>query len=292
MVLCDMPLRGAPVEDQIRDIASWLHVRHNDSTCLSTNSLLEAEYPGAFVLGEEVCGMAAISITSKDFLIWFCSHVAKEIKWGGAKHDPIDKGDRRKMYPRTSFKAFLEVVKRRSLPWEDVEMDAIHSLHQDINQYIVGIFFVGQDIIGQKLVMDKYTRVQRDYIAIVQISSALIPPIFMIDENRRCSEWNESIQKLIGLKRDKAVGQEGDKVVFGFFNKKDKYLEALLSVNERMDAKGKIIGVLAFLHMASSELQHALQVQRMSEEVAKISLKELAYVRREIRNPFQGITFI
>ncbi|KAF6153745.1 hypothetical protein GIB67_000978 [Kingdonia uniflora] len=498
-VLCDMLLRGAPVgivtqspnimdlvkcdgaalyyknkfwllgvtptEYQIRDIASWLYEHHNDSTGLSTDSLVEAGYPGAFVLGEEVCGMAAISITSKDFLFWFRSHGAKEIKWGGAKHDPMDKGVGRKMHPRSSFKAFLEVVKRRSLPWEDVEMDAIHSLQlilrealqneimndvktiviapvvnertqwvdelrivtteivrlietasvpilavdvcgnmngwnskaeeltgltaqqaigmplidivendsvqvvknmlssalqgeeeqnieiklktfgprecdgpiilmvnaccsRDINQCIVGICFVGQDITGQKLVMDKYTRVQGDYIAIVQNPSALIPPIFMIDENGRCSEWNESMQKLTGLKRDKAVGrmllgevfslysfgcrvkdqdtltklrillngvlsgQEGDNVVFGFFDKKDKYLEALLSVNKRMDAKGKIIGVLGFLHMASPELQHALQVQRMSEEAAKISLRELAYVRREIRNPLQGITFI
>nr|POE66963.1 phytochrome c [Quercus suber] len=32
------------------------------------------------------------------------------------------------MHPRSPFKAFLEVVKRRSRPWEDVEMDAIHSL--------------------------------------------------------------------------------------------------------------------------------------------------------------------
>ena len=32
------------------------------------------------------------------------------------------------MHPRSSFKAFLEIVKRRSRPWEDVEMDAILSL--------------------------------------------------------------------------------------------------------------------------------------------------------------------
>ena len=32
------------------------------------------------------------------------------------------------MHPRLSFKAFLEIVKRRSWPWEDVEMDAILSL--------------------------------------------------------------------------------------------------------------------------------------------------------------------
>ncbi|KAJ6685787.1 PHYTOCHROME [Salix purpurea] len=33
-----------------------------------------------------------------------------------------------RMHLRSSFKAFLEVVKSRSLPWENAEMDAIHSL--------------------------------------------------------------------------------------------------------------------------------------------------------------------
>ena len=117
-----------PTEAQIRDIAEWLLEYHNGSTGLSTDSLVEAGYPAASVLGDEVCGMAAVRITSKDFLFWFRSHTAKEIKWGGAKHDPGDKDDGRKMHPRSSFKAFLEVVKWRSRPWEDVEMDAIHSL--------------------------------------------------------------------------------------------------------------------------------------------------------------------
>jgi len=30
------------------------------------------------------------------------------------------------MHPSSSFKAFLEMVKSLSLPWENVEMDAIH----------------------------------------------------------------------------------------------------------------------------------------------------------------------
>ncbi|KAF6174404.1 hypothetical protein GIB67_024426 [Kingdonia uniflora] len=202
-----------PTEDQIRDIASWLHQHHNGSTGLSTDSLVETGYLGTFVLGEEVCEMAAISITSKDFHFWFRSHGAKDIKWGGAKRDPKDKV----VYERTQWVNDLHIVTAK----------------------------------------------------IVRLIETASVPILAVD----------------------VCGQEGDKVVFGFFDKKDKYLEALLSVNERMDAKGKIIGVLGFLHMASPELQHALQVQRMSEEVVKISLKELAYVRREIRNPLQGITF-
>ncbi|XP_042519995.1 phytochrome C [Macadamia integrifolia] len=453
-----------PTEGQIKDIAGWLLDRHDQSTGLSTDSLMEAGYPGASILGDAVCGMAAIKITSKDFLFWFRSHTAKEIKWGGAKHDPVIKDDGRKMHPRSSFKAFLEVVKRRSLPWEDVEMDAIHSLqlimrgslqddnekdsktivdatsvdariqrvdelhlvtsemvrlietasvpilavdafsningwntkvseltglsvqqaigvpltdividdsveevksmlrsalqgneeknieiklktfgseegkgpiilvgnaccNRDMQENVVGVCFIGQDVTGQKMVMDKYTRIQGDYISIVRSPSALIPPIFMIDEFGCCLEWNDAMQKLSGLKREETInrmllgevftvhnfgcrvkdqdtltklrillngviaGQDAGKLLFGFFDHRGKYVEALLSANKRIDAEGKITGALCFLHVPSPELQHALKVQKLSEEAAKNSLMELAYIRQEIKNPLQGIIF-
>lgn len=457
-----------PTEAQIKEVTDWLLKYHSGSTGLSTDSLMEAGYPGASVLGDAVCGMAAIKITSKDFLFWFRSHTAKEIKWGGAKHDPGDRDDGRRMHPRLSFNAFLEVVKHRSVPWEDVEMDAIHSLqlilreslHNDMTEdskvlvnvpsaengaidddriqkvkelrfvtnemvrlietaavpilavdasgnvngwnnkvaeitgfsvqhainmplvdlvaadsidgvqkmlssalqgveeqnveiklkknglqddtspvvlvvnaccsrdakgNVVGICFVGQDITGQKMIMDKYTRIQGDYVGIVRNPSALIPPIFLTDDYGRCLEWNDAMQKLSGVKREEVVdrillgevftvtnfgcrlkdhdtltklrillngviaGQDGDKLLFGFFNQNGRYIEALICANKRTDTEGKITGVLCFLHVASPELQYAMQVQRMSEQAAADSLKKLAYIRREIRKPLNGI---
>ncbi|KAK3184540.1 hypothetical protein Dsin_031826 [Dipteronia sinensis] len=454
-----------PTEAQIIDIADWLLECHSASTGLSTDSLVEAGYPGASLLGDAVCGMAAVRITSKDFLFWFRSHTAKQIKWGGAKHDPVDENDGRKMHPRSSFKAFLEVVKQRSLPWEDVEMDAIHSLQlilrgslqeevvedskiivnvpsiddkiervdelriitnemvrlietaavpimavdacgsingwnskvaeitglaveqaigtpfvdlvdensvdvvknmismallgieernveiklktfgplensgpvilvvnacctQDAKENVVGVCFVGQDITGQKLITDKYTRIQGDYVNIVRSPSALIPPIFMTDEHGRCLEWNDAMEKLSGLKREEATdrmllgevftvnsfgcrvknvdtltklriilnrviaGQDADKFLFGFFDQQGKYVEGLLSANKRTDAEGKLTGALCFLHVTSPELQYALQVQRISEQAAANSFNKLAYIRQEIKKPLRGIAFM
>ncbi|KVI10608.1 GAF domain-containing protein [Cynara cardunculus var. scolymus] len=422
-----------PTETQIRDIVNWLLEEHLGSTGLSTDSLMDAGYPNASVLGRAVCGMAAVKITSKDFLFWFRSHTAKEVKWGGAKHDPEDKDDGRKMHPRSSFKAFLEVVKNRSLPWEDVEMDAIHSLQlilrgslqddeetgdndkkivsvpavdtsiqrvdelrvvanemvrlietasvpifavdgngnisgwndkiaeltglpleqavgvpliemvtddsidevkvmvssaleetndhitlvtnaccsRDLNETIVGVCFVGQDLTAKKLITDKYTKVKGDYTSIVRSPCALIPPIFMMDEYGKCLEWNDAMQKLTGLKREEAKnrmllgevftvgnlgcrvkgedtltrlrillnevlsGLDADKMMFGFFDQNGKYVEALLSANKRVDGDGNITGVLCFLHVTSPELQHAMMVQRMSEQAAFNSLTKV-----------------
>ncbi|GLT25169.1 hypothetical protein SLA2020_003160 [Shorea laevis] len=463
-----------PMEVQIRELAQWLLEYHGGSTGLSTDSLMEAGYPGASVLGNAVCGMATVSISSKDFLFWFRSHTAKEIKWGGAKQDPDDKDDGRKMHPRSSFKAFLEVVKWRSLPWEDVEMDAIHSLQlilkgslqdevvdhanavvnvpsvddriqrvdelrivtnemvhlietasvpifsvdsssnvngwnskaaeltgltveqaigmpfadlvedestdivknmlslalkgieertveiklrkfgrqetmrkfdwqenngpiivivnaccsRDLKDNVIGVCLVGQDVTEQKVVMERYNCMQGDYVRIMRSPCALIPPIFMMDEHGRCLEWNDAMQKLSGLKREEATnrmlfgevftvnsfgcrvkdidtltklrilfngiiaGHDADKLFFGFYDQQGKYVEALLSANKRIDAEGRIIGVLCFLHVASPELQYALQVQRLSEQAAASSLNKLAYIRQELKKPLNGIVLM
>jgi phytochrome A len=454
-----------PTKPQVRDLVDWLTEYHGETTGLSTDSLMEAGYANASVLGNAVCGMAAVKISYNGFLFWFRSHTAKEMKWGGAKHDPDEKDDVRRMHPRSSFQAFLEVVKSRSVPWEDVEMDAIHSLQlilrgslqddedskkmivnipavddrslervdellvvtremvrlietasvpilavdcngkingwntkvaeltglgigeaigitlvdlvvddsvesmhnmlfaafkgeeeknieiklkrfepegttdfvilvanscssRDSRGNIVGVCFIGQDITGQKLIMDKYMRIQGDYVGIVRNPCALIPPIFMMDQQGLCLEWNDSMQEISGLKREEAInkvllgevftmknfgcrvkdqdtltklrillnnvisGQDGDKLLLGFFDGQSKYVEALLSANKRVDSEGKITGVLGFLHVASPELQYAMHVQKISEQAAANSSMKLAYVRQEIKNPLNGMKFL
>ncbi|XLS52171.1 hypothetical protein HN51_012848 [Arachis hypogaea] len=111
----------APSESHIRELALWPSKCHKDSTGLSTDSLSNAGFPGAAALGDVVCGMATVRISSMDVVFWFRSHTAAEIRWGGAKHEPGERDDPTKMSPRSSYKAFLEVVKGRSLPWKDYE---------------------------------------------------------------------------------------------------------------------------------------------------------------------------
>ena len=199
-----------PTEAQIRDIAGWLLEYHSGSTGLSTDSLMEAAYPAASVLGDAVCGMAAIKINSNDYLFWFRSHTAKEIKWGGAKHDPGDKDDGRKMHPRSSFKAFLEVVKRRSLPWEDVEMDAIHSLQlilrgslqdkgADDSKMIVNVPSVDASL----KMADELRIVTNEMVRLIETASV---PILAVDANGCINGWNNKAAELTGLIMQQALG--------------------------------------------------------------------------------------
>ncbi|XP_045792780.1 phytochrome B-2 [Trifolium pratense] len=456
------PLGVTPTESQIRDIIEWLLAFHGDSTGLSTDSLADAGYPGAASLGDAVCGMAVAYITEKDFLFWFRSHTAKEIKWGGAKHHPEDKDDGQRMHPRSSFKAFLEVVKSRSMQWENAEMDAIHSLQlilrdsfkeaenndskavvhthmaelelqgvdelssvaremvrlietatapifavdvegringwnakiseltgllvedamgkslvhdlvykesqesvdkllshalkgeedknveikmktfgpgnqnkavfivvnacssKDYTNSIVGVCFVGQDVTGQKVVMDKFINIQGDYKAIVHSPNALIPPIFASDDNTCCLEWNNAMEKLSGWSRADVIGkllvgevfgsfcqlkgsdsmtkfmivlhnalggQDTDKFPFSFLDRHGKYVQTFLTANKRVNIDGQIIGSFCFLQIVSPELQQALTVQRQQDTSSFARMKELAYICQEVKNPLSGIRF-
>ncbi|CAA6663609.1 unnamed protein product [Spirodela intermedia] len=432
------PLGMTPSEEQIMDIVEWLLASHGDSTGLSTDSLADAGYPGLPPSG------------TQDFLFWFRSHTAKEIKWGGAKHHPDDKDDGQRMHPRSSFKAFLEVVKSRSLPWENAEMDAIHSLQlilrdsfrdvsmgagsskaavsgqdgsgmelrgidelssvaremvrlietatvpifavdsnglingwnakvaeltglavheamgkslvkdlvfkesvdivdkllnnalrgeedkniemklrtfssqdqdgaiyiivnacssRDYTNKIVGVSFIGQDVTGQKVVMDKFIQIQGDYKAIVHSPNPL---------------WNTAMEKLTGWSRVDVVGKllvgevfgsccrlrgpdaltkfmivlhnaiaghETDKFPFGFFDKEGKFVQALLTANMRSTIDGQSIGAFCFLQIASPDLHQALEIQRQQEKKCYSRMKELAYVCQELKNPLSGIRF-
>ncbi|KAL8152240.1 hypothetical protein V2J09_010000 [Rumex salicifolius] len=458
-----------PTEDQIKDLIQWLLEYHGGSTGLSTDSLMEAGCPGASQLGHSVCGMAAIRITSQDYLFCFRSHTAKEVKWGGAKHDPVDKDEERRMHPRSSFLAFLEVVKWRSQPWEEMEMDAIHSLQlilrgtlreengssskalvddsktivnvhaandgmqslselhtvtsgmirliemaavpifasdvsgningwnskaveltgltleqtiglpltslvtddtaelvksmlslalqgkeeknvelrfksfdsqgknspvtfivnaccsRDVGGNIIGVCFIGQDITAQRTIMDEYVKIQGDYAAILRSPCTLIPPIFVMDDQGRCLEWNDTMQKLSGLHSEDAIGrlllgevftaesfgcqvkdhdtltsmgilfnkilagENADKILFEFFDQDGKCIDTLLSASARMGNEGKATGVVCFLHVSSPELKYALQMQQLSEKAADDSLKSLSYLHLQIKNPLNGL---
>lgn len=437
-----------PNESQVIDIANWLCSEHNDSTGFSTESLLSAGYPGAVVLGESVCGMAAARITSKDFLFWFRSHTKKEINWAGCNHHAQDEDDGERMHPRSSFKAFLEVVKCRSVPWEVSEINVIHSLQlimrtsaqnvaddksgkmkkysresengiramdaissvacemvrmietasvpifgvdrsglvngwnakiaeltgltsseamgkslideivhetsrgvvegllykalhgeeekkvelklqkvtknsivyivantctsKDYMNNVVGVCFVGQDVTTEKIVMDKFIRMEGDYNAIIQSLNPLIPPLFASDENACCSEWNAAMEKLTGYMKNEVFGKvlpgevfgglcrlkdentltkfmillyrainghDTSDLSFGFFGKDGNFIEVHLIASKRVGEGGKIVGCFCFLQ--SSENGQDFVLKR----------NELAYIKQEIMNPLNGLHF-
>ncbi|XP_052203324.1 phytochrome E isoform X2 [Diospyros lotus] len=200
-----------PTESQIKDIADWLLKNHGDSTGLSTDSLANAGFPGASLLGDEVCGIAAARITSKDFLFWFRSHTAKEVKWGGAMHHPNDEDDGERMHPRSSFNTFLEVVKNRSLPWEIPEINAIHSLQLIMRDSLCRVEHSGPKVTipaqqsdSEDQRLDELSSVASEFVRMIETASA---PIFGVDSAGFINGWNAKIAELTGLQTSEAMGK-------------------------------------------------------------------------------------
>lgn len=195
---------------------------------------------------------------------------------------------------------------------------------KDYTNNIVGVCFVGQDVTGQKVVMDKFINIQGDYKAIVHSQNPLIPPIFASDDNTCCIEWNNAMEKLTGwgradvigkllvgevfgsccqLKGSDAItkfmivlhnalgGQDTDKFPFSFLDRHGKYVQTFLTANKRVNIDGQIIGAFCFLQIVSPELQQALKVQKQQEKNCFARMKELAYICQEVKNPLSGIRF-
>ncbi|XP_056175578.1 phytochrome E isoform X3 [Syzygium oleosum] len=368
-----------PSEAQVKDLAEWLLTNHGDSTGLSTDSLADADYPGAASLGDAVCGMATARITSRDILFWFRSHTANEMKWGGAKHHPEDKDDGGRMHPRSSFKAFLEVVKCKSLPWEVSEINAIHSL-----QLIMRDSFLDINVRGPKSLtsagrtdtkmheIDELSSVACEMVRLIETATA---PIFGVDsaglingwnakmaeltglptneaigkslinefihedsrgtlenvlcralqdDNGCCSEWNAAMEKLTGWMRHEVIGktlpgeifggycrlkgqetltkfmillyqgisgQDTENFPFGFFDRKRKFVEVSLTASRRTNTGGNIVGCFCFLQIITPDAQLIPEGQGQEDAQCALKLKELAYVRREMKNALNGIRF-
>ncbi|GFQ08546.1 phytochrome e [Phtheirospermum japonicum] len=193
-----------PDESQVKDIAGWLMQTHGDCTGMSTDCLIDAGYPGAVILGDAVCGMAMARINSADFLFWFRSHTAKEVKWGGAVNDPEGEDDVKKMHPRTSFSTFLEVVKSRSLPWEPEEIGTVHTMQLVMRNSIgeiEGNWFKGVRYLKRQDGLASKT------VGVVRLLEKAAAPVFGVDSSGLINGWNHYMLELTGLDLTKAGGK-------------------------------------------------------------------------------------
>ncbi|ONK78822.1 uncharacterized protein A4U43_C02F22790 [Asparagus officinalis] len=112
------------------------------------------------------------------------------------------------MHPRSSFKAFLEVVKTRSLPWSDYEMDAIHSLQlilrgsfndvkksEDLDSRVRSLRVQG---------MEELQAVTNEMVRLIETATV---PILAVDVDGVINGWNLKIAELTGLSVDEAIGK-------------------------------------------------------------------------------------
>ncbi|KAI3933855.1 hypothetical protein MKX01_028181 [Papaver californicum] len=256
-----------PSDFQIHDIASWLSEYHADST--STDSLYDAGYPGALSLGDAVCGMAAVRITSKDMLFWFRSHTAADIRW-------------EKNAPLIFIQGIpFEVVKTRSAPWRDFEMNVIHSLQLILRNTFSEIDAKDDNpsvLIHSKLNdlklegMEELRVVTNELVRLMETATV---PVLAVDVDGLINGWNTKIADLTGLPVDQVLGQH------------------LLTPVE----DSSVIAVEKMLHLAlqgkeEQNVHFEMKTHGSRKDYGPVSLVVNACASKDIRENVVGVCFV
>ncbi len=116
-----------PSQKFISSLILWLE---NKSEDVFHTKCLSQLYPEAIAMKDIASGILAISISLNQtsyHIIWFRSEVIQTIDWAGdpSKLALDDEGD---LSPQRSFELWKEVVKAKSLPWDEVEIEAATEL--------------------------------------------------------------------------------------------------------------------------------------------------------------------
>ena len=116
------------------------------------------------------------------------------------------------MIPRSSFNAFLEVIKSRRLPWEVLEINAIHSLQlimRDSFQDMEDSDFKALKFIQQndteRQGIDELSSVACVMVRLIEIATR--SPIFGVDSAGLINGWNVKIIEVKGLQASDAMGK-------------------------------------------------------------------------------------
>jgi two-component system, chemotaxis family, sensor kinase Cph1 len=128
----DLLLIGnTPPKEAVQNLLNWLINTHREET-FHTNHLCKV-YPLAKEFKESASGILAISILlyqTSYHIIWFRPEVIHTVNWGGNPNKPVvlESNGSVSLSPRKSFELWKETVREKSLPWQQVEIDAAQEL--------------------------------------------------------------------------------------------------------------------------------------------------------------------
>ncbi|WP_413160839.1 ATP-binding protein [Capilliphycus salinus ALCB114379] len=122
-----------PKEEDLNFLLQWLK-KNSEKEVFSTNSLPRI-YSDAERYKEVASGLLAISISERNYVLWFRPEVIQTVNWGGDPSKAIEATQSEgvlQLSPRKSFELWKETVKLKSLPWKHVEINAALELRKAI----------------------------------------------------------------------------------------------------------------------------------------------------------------
>lgn len=129
-----------PGEDQILEIAEWLH-NHTTEAVFHTREL-SACLESASGFRNRASGLLALEISrfNKEYLLYFKPEVEVKRIWAG-NPEKLIRGKDSRIHPRKSFEKWEETIRGKSLPWSINELEIAHILRKDI----IGIRLMNQN---------------------------------------------------------------------------------------------------------------------------------------------------
>ncbi len=120
-------LGQTPSREQVSNLITWLKESSRPEMFFTNH--LSQDYPPATAFVEQACGLLAISLSVKQIsyhVLWFRPQYIQIVNWAGnpKKSVTIDEQGGINLLPRKSFALWTETVKNKSLPWQQIELDA------------------------------------------------------------------------------------------------------------------------------------------------------------------------
>ncbi len=126
-------LGETPAEEDLNFLVQWLY-KSIDEEVFTTDSLAKI-YPDADQYKNIASGLVAMAISRRNYLLWFRPEVIQTVNWGGDPNNAYE-ADRSQgelqLSPRKSFELWKETVRLTSLPWKQVEINAVKELRKAI----------------------------------------------------------------------------------------------------------------------------------------------------------------
>ena len=121
----------------IRELIAWVETQLNNDT-FYTDSLAKI-YPKAEKFKEVASGLLVLAISQmqKHYILWFRPEVIQTVNWAGKLDSAFELkfGGIRSLSPRNSFELWQEIVRLKSLPWKQCEIE----IALELRVTIVGI---------------------------------------------------------------------------------------------------------------------------------------------------------
>lgn len=127
-----------PPEEDLNFLVQWLKINIAEEV-FYTDSLPRI-YSDAERFKNVGSGLLALSISERNYVLWFRPEVIQTVNWGGDPSKAIEAKNLEgivQLSPRKSFELWKETVRLKSLPWQAVEIQAALELRKAIVNLIL-----------------------------------------------------------------------------------------------------------------------------------------------------------